>query len=112
MGPPIQAVRVALIIEFFWPQNTFYTGYILVVRSKDLLNVCIKDYVLILIIKEGGSGPPPRFYSTVQCRVAISLRSVKAASDSVYTTKMAKHAGMEVKSEEKYKVTAQHKHTI
>ena len=38
------------------------------------------------------------------------LRSVKAGSDGVYTTKMAKHAGTKVKTEEKYKVTATQTH--
>ena len=36
-----------------------------------------------------------------------TLRSVKAGSDGVCTTKMAKHAGTKVKTEEKYKVTTQ-----
>ena len=34
------------------------------------------------------------------------LRTVKAGSDGVYTTNMAKHACTKVKTEEKYKVTA------
>ena len=38
------------------------------------------------------------------------LRSVKAGSDGVYTTKMAKHAGTKVKTEEKYKATATQTH--
>ena len=38
------------------------------------------------------------------------LRSVKAGSDGVYTTKMAKHAGTKVKIEEKYKDTATQTH--
>ena len=40
----------------------------------------------------------------------IVLRSVKAGSDGVYTTKMAKHGGTKVKTEEKYKVTATQTH--
>ena len=35
---------------------------------------------------------------------------LKAGSDGVYTTKMAKHAGTKVKTEEKYKATATQTH--
>ncbi len=41
----------------------------------------------------------------------IALRTVNAVTDGVYTTKMAKHAGTKVKTEEKYKVTATHTST-
>ena len=44
--------------------------------------------------------------------LCVDCRSVKAGSDGVYTTKMAKHehAGTKVKTEEKYKVTATQTH--
>lgn len=38
------------------------------------------------------------------------LRTVKAGSNGVYTTKMAKHAGKKIKTKEKYKVTATQTH--
>ena len=62
--------------------------------------------------------PTPSIHCSLKASPCIShtlcrtqqLRSVKAGSDGVYTTKMAKHAGTKVKTEEKYKATATQTH--